>query len=244
MINRRRKYSFTLIELLVAMSVLVIIVVLLFQVLNHGRNAWSAIERNARVYENARIALDIIARDLQSAVALDENGREIPFYVGGMDAPGGTGLSQAMVAFVSAAPPLNDNVNSRLTEISYTWDEDEYLLMRRMVQDEEDADWDFYGSSNNENNWVTTVGSANFEGVIEGVEELRFLCYNQGGNLIEFSGAEGQTMNRLPSYVAVSITLVDPRAADTDLPDAARDRIKDRSRRTFNKVIYLRAEGL
>lgn len=224
----RRNHPFTLVELMVAMTVLVILSLVLFNILGRAREAWSAMETNTRIYENARIALDLIARDLQSAVASSETGREIPFYVG-TDSPSGSGsdINRFMLSFVAASSRMG-GATSRLTKIAYTYDDNQ--LKRRLLQDHNN-NWDFYGKT--DNSWVASSGGAGFQRVIDGVEEVRFICLDSAGNQIDFE----ETLTALPATVWVSITLFDPRLKDTPTV------VRDRTRRTFTKMVYLRTQG-
>lgn len=231
----QRSNSFTLIELLVAMSVLVIIVVLLFQILNHGRNAWSAIERNSRVYENARIALDLITRDLQSAVVCEEQDREIPFYTGLS-----SGNNNERIAFVASSSRTN-SAHSKLAEIRYrstTSGPYAYWLRRSAYFDYSGSGprdkWDFYGDIGTGDSLAGT-GTA-FQRIVLGVEEIRFVCYDQNNNIIN----EDETLVEKPTMIWVSLTLFDPRAADPALPEVARDKLIRNTRRTFNKRVHLK----
>jgi len=59
--------GFTLIELLVSMAVMAILVVLFVQMLTMGMSAWNSGRSQADNFSQARVALDVIARDLATA---------------------------------------------------------------------------------------------------------------------------------------------------------------------------------
>ena len=246
----RQLRRFTLLELLVAMAVLIILAMVMFEIVNQARQAWSAMQANTRIYENARIVFDVIGRDLQSAVASDEPDREIPFYVWEpYDYDNHQGDSE-LLSFVSVTRMVVDPADppeSDLAEIAYSHTTDTnadypFSFLRSVTQDNNTANWNFY---TNPDNWEDS--REDFHEVIRGVEELSIVCMDAGGNVLGDDNDDGfQDSDRmtttLPRVVQVSITLFDPRAME--LPDGnARDRMIYRTRRTFNKMIYLRAEG-
>lgn len=223
--NRYKKFHFTLIELLVAMGVFTIIMLIVFQMLASSQRVWSLTETNTRIYENARIALDIITRDLQCAVASNRHEGEIPFWTG--DSSGDK------LAFVSAVPTTS-SAKSKLAEVILHHDTTNDTFDRSVVFDHtstsgENSDWDFYGTTSG-TDWFTPDRRT----VIRGVDDLYFVCYEADGTVL----ANG-THNELPAAVYVSITLFDPKL-DSNAPDAVRDKTK----RTFTKMIYLKTDSL
>ena len=65
---RGKPAGFTLIELLVSIVVLTMLTLALFNVLNATTTSWNRIEQRADSYREARAALDVIARDIQTMV--------------------------------------------------------------------------------------------------------------------------------------------------------------------------------
>jgi Tfp pilus assembly protein PilW len=228
--KRTKKSNFTLIELLAAIGVFAIIMLIVFQMLASSQKVWSLSETNTRIYENARIALDIITRDLQCAIASNRSGGEIPFSTGNWAASSGSDK----IAFVSAVD-ASSSAQSKLCEIIYHHDTTNNELKRSLVDDGDGADWNFYGETTG-TDWFddTSVDDTNRQTVIRGVDDLQFVCQNASGATM----AAG-TYTELPASVYVSITLFDPKL-DSNAPDAVRDKTK----RTFTKMIYLKTGAL
>ncbi len=236
--KRIQKSNFTLIELLAAMGIFTIIMLIVFQMLASSQKVWSLSETNTRIYENARIALDVITRDLQCAIASNRHGGEIPFWTGIHNASTGEDL----LAFVSAVDP-STSADSKLCEIIFHNDTTNNELKRSVV-DDGSANWDFYGQTTDTNLFTVSSGR---QTVIRGVDNLFFICYEADGDVIGDTDADdipdtNTTVTTLPAAVYVSITLFDPKLSDVwgNLPDAK----KNQSRRTFTKMIYLKTGAL
>jgi type II secretory pathway pseudopilin PulG len=237
--KRIQKSNFTLIELLAAMGIFTIIMLIVFQMLASSQKVWSLSETNTRIYENARIALDVITRDLQCAIASNRPGGEIPFWTGAVAAPS-TPTGNDLLAFVSAVDP-STYAQSKLCEIVYHHADDtsgDYEFKRSIVCDTlssgtANTNWDFYGV----NSGTAWLSGALRNTVIRGVDDLQLICQDGSGATM----AAG-TYTELPAAVYVSITLFDPKLSDvwTNLPDAK----KNQSRRTFTKMIYLKTGAL
>ena len=219
----RRWRNFTLVELLAAMGIPVLLMALLFDFFLSAQKAWSLSDSNAMVYENAQVAIDLITRDLQSAVACNEAGREIPFHWWPT-------TGEEKLSFVTRVD-TNAGAESDLCEVVYaTIATGSYKhMLRRAIDCDRNSggavntDWDFYGGTTNA--WAATHGG--LQRVIEGVESVSFACYHPGVM------AAGNTYVVLPMAVQVSITLYDPRLEDSPAV------IRDRTKRTFTKLIFL-----
>jgi type IV pilus assembly protein PilW len=68
-----RQDGFTLVELMVAMSIFLLILVGIFQVFDPSRNAYQVSERKLDVQQNARVAMDRMARQLRMTGYFPEN---------------------------------------------------------------------------------------------------------------------------------------------------------------------------
>jgi len=69
----RGQEGFTLVELMVAMSIFLLILVGIFQVFDPSRNAYQVSERKLGVQQNARVAMDRMARQIRMAGYFPEN---------------------------------------------------------------------------------------------------------------------------------------------------------------------------
>ncbi|MGH7343982.1 MAG: PilW family protein [Candidatus Rokuibacteriota bacterium] len=72
-VSLRGQAGFTLVELMVAMSIFLLILVGIFQVFDPSRNAYQVSERKLDVQQNARVAMDRMARQIRMAGYFPEN---------------------------------------------------------------------------------------------------------------------------------------------------------------------------
>jgi prepilin-type N-terminal cleavage/methylation domain-containing protein len=72
-VSLRGQAGFTLVELMVAMSIFLLILVGIFQVFDPSRNAYQVSERKLDVQQNARVAMDRMARQIRMAGFFPEN---------------------------------------------------------------------------------------------------------------------------------------------------------------------------
>jgi len=72
-VSLRGQDGFTLVELMVAMSIFLLILVGIFQVFDPSRNAYQVSERKLGVQQNARVAMDRMARQIRMAGYFPEN---------------------------------------------------------------------------------------------------------------------------------------------------------------------------
>jgi type II secretory pathway component PulJ len=218
-----RKNSFTLVEMLASMAILVILMGFLFQFLSSAQRAWSLIETNTRIYENARVALDLITRDLQCAVASDTEDEEIPFYY---DA------TNHLPTFVSATPvPYDETANSKLCEVYYSTS---VGTLKRLCIGEQDSGWNFYG---NVSGWQTNASTtSNDREIIDGVKELKITCYTYNTSTLLLEEIPSGSFARLPDSAVISLTLVDP-TIPADITGTVLENIEKKTKRTFTKII-------
>ena len=66
-IKLNRKQRFTIVEVLVAMAVFSILMLLIMQIFGSMQNVWTTTANRTETYQNARVIMDMIATDLQSA---------------------------------------------------------------------------------------------------------------------------------------------------------------------------------
>jgi type II secretory pathway pseudopilin PulG len=78
----RKKKPFTLLELILAMGILTVIMVIMLSFFSAAQKAWMASSANAEIYENARVAMDLMTKDLQAALYNDDNSTQgiYPFW--------------------------------------------------------------------------------------------------------------------------------------------------------------------
>ncbi|MBT3377760.1 MAG: prepilin-type N-terminal cleavage/methylation domain-containing protein [Lentisphaerae bacterium] len=234
-------HCFTLVELLAAMAVLTIMMGFLFKFLQTAQQAWSLSDSNARIYQNAQIAFDLLGHDLRCAIASDTEDAEIPFWTSGTH-DAADSAKQDVICFVAAVEARNDDAESRMVEVKYSHHTDEggdpdqsYWLRRSLTSDRAgdpaaaDPKWDFYGVTSGT---VWANSAQNRHHIIDGVEEFE----------IQTLPSANGTRNTLPSAVRIKLTLIDPEATKANVPTPVRDKIKARSRRTFVKIVFLSSQ--
>lgn len=106
---RYHSRAFTLIELLAAMAILALLMTIAFGVFGQASKAWSLSEQRTETFQGARVAMEMISRELECAIAASAspNGdptRQITFLAYEDDA-----AIHGAVTGVSATPP-NDSI--------------------------------------------------------------------------------------------------------------------------------------
>lgn len=108
----RKINPFTLLELILAMGILAVIMMIMLSFFSAAQKAWMTSSANAEIYENARIAMDLMTRDLQAALYNDENSTKgiCPFWH----------ESESRINFISSTN-VGDNTNdtSNIREVKY-----------------------------------------------------------------------------------------------------------------------------
>lgn len=156
--NASLKGRFTLIELIVVFVILAIIIMAGFQFFTATQNTWNISENKRETFENARIALDLISRDLESACYADG---AAPFWHWKPN-PTTTSIGiyrNELLAFVSDTPlPPNDKCTSTLCEVKYqlyfapSHDSNEGWLRRSVTGNK-----DFYGLDDEKWNYLNNL---------------------------------------------------------------------------------------
>ena len=220
---------FTLIELLVAMAVLAVLMLMLFQFFGAAQEVWSQSSTNTRIYENARIAMELVERDLQTSVASNATDRQIPFFAGDSD---------TSTVMVSATDLRSSDAESKLCEVRYYFDSDANTLYRESVCDQ-DAEWDFYGkhsgnvadsNSNGIDDWGDNANATPQE-IIKGVNAFQITFPTLSGT--------PKTVNTLPPFAQISLTVFDEKLMELkdELGNAWQNRVSE-TERSFSKTVF------
>ena len=218
----KRTRHFTLIELLAAMGILVVMMLVLFRLLGSAQQAWTTSNSHAEVFENARIALDIISRDIQSAVARqnDVPGSNIQFRQEAAD----------KLWFVSAR---GSGVPCELAEIGYQLNTTTNCF-ERAIEDSTSANWNLYGARDSADK------QGGYQRVVGGVLALNFVCTGPDASVNWTTDKEHAY---LPGSVTVELTLMDSKSmalwARLPVGSTTRTTIEKRAARTFSKTIFL-----
>jgi type II secretion system protein J len=228
----RRVRRFTLVELLAAMAVLVVMMYLLFRFISGAQQAWSLSTSSQEIYEKSRIALDLITRDLQSAVARsnDVPGQHIRFQQVAADqirfvSDGAVGASGS-----DSSPSV-----SLLAEVGYQLDNH---VLERALENAAGAGWNIYEDRSGAPSCVNQQGG--FQEVIDGVLGLQFLCYNDSMSIVSpWLGATVETA--LPFAVEVHLRIIDGKSFNRWKLLSAQDqsRLESEVALSFSKTIFL-----
>lgn len=128
---RSDQNAFTLVELLAAIAVFSLLMVVVFGAYNHIARVWTATERRTETFQNVRLVLDMMARELEGAVAFSNvnTGRKITFlsYANENTLPVSPAPSQLgqiatpndQLFFVAADPTSAESGNPDLAEFGY-----------------------------------------------------------------------------------------------------------------------------
>ncbi|MCX7915757.1 MAG: type II secretion system GspH family protein [Verrucomicrobiae bacterium] len=222
--------AFTLLELLAAITVLVLLSGALFAVFNQASRTWTLAESRTETFQAARLALELIARELEGAMVASNSvsGQQITFrtFEDANAVPGG-GSTQAtppndQIYFV-AAPGGEKSDEIDLTELGYavvftpgnyvTMKGGYYYLLRHQVRSS-GAGWDFFTNPN----WHATpiISTRNRVPLVDNV--LRFeLDYETPGGpdpqgTRRVDDWDNRT-NELPRAVHITLAVLDRRSA-------------------------------
>jgi type II secretion system protein J len=217
----RLRRPFTLLEMLIAMAVLAVIMLILFRFFANVQDAWSVSMNTTELYENARVALDIVTRDLQAAVAKanDIPGQHIRFHQAAGD----------KLWFITSGDP-SDAAKSSLIEVGYRLNDNHF---ERAFVDDTNANWNIYGprdDASHQDGYLKVIGA---------VLQESFVCYD--ASLSPYTPNNEGNETFLPSMVSITLRLIDSKSFELwkRLPEAQRPELEQKVSRTFRKTIYL-----
>lgn len=211
---------FTLIELITAMAIFSILMVVMMKFFNEAQQAWTKTSQQSLVYENARVAMDLIARDLQCIIYESE---KTPFLHRAR-MPSWTPAQRETLCFITATPVPEGVYSSTVCELNYQLandTNDEGWLMRSCTGNDTNK-WNYY-----DNFLVGPTGSTNnvfsgndesrsiFNRVIPYVTNLTFFCYDKNMNLISADARAGNVElnvgqnNAFPYAIKIQLSLMD-----------------------------------
>lgn len=243
----RNRHNYTLIEILISMTILTVLVLLLLQFLAGTQQLWKINRTNIRIYENSRVAFEIIERDMRSCMTSEIQDKEIGFWINANHDPTDTSKS-ALCTFVSSVEH-HEEANSRLCEVSYkfhtvtsaattTLVPPAYTFARQMTCDTDTDNWNFTGrpanwmvNNNADDGTDATISNPQtFEEVINGIESFDIKYYDETDSLITPDASGDMT---IPYRVEVNLVLFDESL--TNQPAV----VRFKSRRSFTKILYL-----
>jgi len=119
--SRSARQGFTLVEVLVSSALVAVVMTMLFSVLVGVMNAWEGGTSRLQTNGDARMALDMIARDLQSLVArqTSTNQQWLVSYARETDATDAPGLSNTWLTFFAPSIDRDPGQQGDIVAISY-----------------------------------------------------------------------------------------------------------------------------
>ena len=210
-----------MIEMLVAMAVLAFIMMFLFRGFSQMQGAWTASVNATELYENGRVALELITRDLQAAIARadDTPGNHIRFHQ----------PDSASLWFVTVGD-TTESASSSIIEVGYRTDGHQF---ERSFVDDSHAEWNVYGPRDDASQ------QTGYRRVIGEVLSQQFICYDR--NMQEYVPDTIEEETMLPNAVTVVLQLMDSRSylRWQNLPEDKKAEYERQVTRTFRKTLYL-----
>ena len=141
--KKRKRSFFTLLELLVSMGVFAVLMLALMQFFTSAQNIWSNSNSKTEMFDDARLALNIMATDLQCMYYEDMHDNNKAFFVfsGQPDAvktvsivPSGTATGYTGFAFAVLRPSkASSKAITRITEVFYRLNTENHTLEMKDV---------------------------------------------------------------------------------------------------------------
>ena len=250
-----KKSYFSMLELVVVMGVFGILLLLTSIIFTAAQQAWIQSNSNVMTFENARIALDLMTRDIQSIYYSDN---KIPFWY---KSQSGTGqYSRESINFVSYTETPPANTKSNLCEVKYQLYFNNNLTrtnsgwLRRSATGDNSSKWNFYdnltvGLTGGSNAFTANNNSnVGYQKLIPYVTNITFICYDETGNTI---AGTTDSVVPLPFSIEINLSLLDKGswqkwvAIDSNRAVESPEAIAFRKKheRTFQKTVYIGNRG-
>lgn len=203
--RKKRLCCFTLLELLVSMGVFAILMLALMQFFTSAQSIWTRSNTRYDMYDNARLALNLMATDLQCLYYDDYKTNAKYFDVSGSDDKWTLSLATQRSDSSSAC--------TSLVLVYYQYDKEKGTLSFKQVTD--------YDADNKRQDWITKGESGT--DMLSGLMSLGNWTV-LAENIVDFpvptcqylSGNEYNTTNSdnipIPQRVILSMTLIDSEA--------------------------------
>jgi len=221
---QHRAAPFTLVELMVSLAVLSMLMLLLAQYVVSTQRAMLMSEGMQRMYDDQRVALEIIERDLSAAVTSSLLGQEIGMYASVPATDGGD-----IIAFVTHGESL-DGLGPELVEVNYRIDG---YQLKRVEVGAGSPDWDFYGQTAvTAPPWAVQANSTYETVLYDGVADFRVRLSYVTGNVAQPIDP-GTVVFRLPARAEVELVLFDTIQAKRSAE------ARENSRKSFVRIVSL-----
>lgn len=237
--HKKHKLTFTLIELITAMAIFSVLMVIMMRFFNEAQKAWTESSKRSMLYSNARIAMDLITRDLQCAIYTQN---QTPFWHCRLSSPDNN--TKEMLSFITETPMRPNDECLPTCEVQYKLfytttptDASAGWLMRRVTGDVNDdgstnTRWKVSGNFNvaasggiakvfTRDNSSSGDANETYDGngfikVIPYVTQLKFNCFKSDNSPIPAdSDHNAYTLNSaghdnaFPYLVKVSLSMLD-----------------------------------
>ena len=273
LITKKIKRFFTLLEMVVTLAVFLILIAIVLTFYDTVFKMTEVSSSSSMIFENARIALDIISRDIQCIYYKNE---ETPFWHKGnyvyLDPddilkadPDWGEYSYDLLAFVSATPLPQSEVISRLCEVKYQlyFDPDLDLdsagwILRSVTGDNSDS-WNFQDNFDvglNGANYAFTADNSSsepFQKLIPNVTGLSFNCFDKEGDQLYVLDPDidpdiDPDSTQFPYSIQVTLSLMDKNSWQKyknlfKVDFLAAEAVKYENERTFTKTIFVGEHG-
>jgi len=227
-IARRRKKGFTLVETLVVMTIFSIIVTMLFTVFRIGLESWRRAESNLEIYQNARIALDMMGRELRAAM-LDPSYLDViqsppvPFITfRGFDSSSPSGWRANStgdeIYFVASLNPQSPSAKFDLCEAGY------WLNGNGTADTRDDSLQRFYDPPIGASPPVYNFSNGNSSKLASYVAELNFRYHDGAGFSDTWNSTTGSQAGKLPKMVEITLTVRERNPINPNNPNTERFR--------------------
>ena len=261
------KKLFSLIELIVVMGVFAILLLLTSVIFSTAQKTWTKSGNNTTTFENVRIALEIMSRDIQS---IYNKQNKIPFWY--KTQSGNDEFSNESINFVAKTELPPEGATSNLCEIRYQLyhtndltNENAGYLMRsvtgnKLSNGSNNSKWNFYNNITADLTGADNAFTANndsgepYQKLIPYVTGLSFVCYtepNESDEEIEGTTSINSETNELPFSIEIEISLLDKdiwnkwiAISNNTIPENSEAKaFRKKYERTFTKTVLIGNRG-
>jgi len=189
------------------------------------QQAWVDSANRSMIYENARVAFDLIERDLQSAYYEEDY---TPFWhkAAIADIAWGSYRNESLAFISTTNAPPHGSCDSKYYEVKYQlyyaashFDTNDGWLQRSVTGDQieeggANTKWNYYGNFTVDYSDVGKAFTGNndssdaYDNIIPYVTELTFGCLKRDGTVIT-PDSTGNVTTEFPYSIVISITLMD-----------------------------------
>jgi type II secretory pathway pseudopilin PulG len=227
--NFKISSPFTLIELIAAMAVFSVIMLIMMRFFGTAQRAWTTSTARTEVFENAKLTMDLISRELQSSMYNKTSSNFL------------NDPTTHTLCFISSTMLPQEGSTSSVSEVRYKLDTtSDKAWLQRSVTGNNDTRWNFM--VDHEVATFNDSSSDDFHNIIPYVTQFDVSCLKPDGSAV--------TDNmEFPGIIKITLSLLDKNSflkykALIDAGNATvADEFKSQRERTFTKVIFLGDRG-